>query len=826
MLSAASLGGPRWTINADVNPAQLNETIVIDQNPEDATQVRVTINGQVYDVRSVDRLRSITINAGAGNDTVNVQLPDSLGSIVVTVNGGAGNDTLTADNAGAILRGGDGDDILNGGAGNDRLLGGSGADILNGNGGDDLLLGEEGEDNLRGGTGNDRLIGGKGQDWIYSADQTDNVRADRVDRIGLEQIGGLRQFQSEADFQDWLVHSAELSQRLGYGNVFFIGGGGVALDVLRTPVNSTTTATDGHSDTNTQVDGVDEQDIVETDGDYIYTIRGGELLIIDVRQPEDSNIVSRTQLPGWASGMYLDGDRLTVISTVNHWRNWGPILDDTVDSMRFAYPIWNWRPETEVLTFDISDRETPQLLEDTTFSGSVSTSRAVDGRIYLVVNNNLWFGYQDYLYPPTINLLPSTNTVDHPLPPIIDWDTTLPQYTTKSYDASGQVTETTGLLLDYSTTWAPNDPLKNTSLTSIVMFDIHHGGAGIDSSTTTFGISGEVYASADALYLAESDWSNQVWTASIHSGPVTNLYKFDLTPEGSTLAATGTVDGTILNQFSMDEHDGYFRIATTSNSWQNDQSCNVFVLQQQEGKLVEVSALTGLSPTERIYAARFIGDHVYLSTFRQIDPLLSIDLSDPLDPFVAGELKVPGYSSYLQQWGDHHLISIGQDADPQTGRVTGLQLSMFDISDSEHPSLVGTYKISTTAWSSYSQAEWDHLAFSLFDEQGILAIPVSGWSSNSNYTSQLDVFQLDAEDGFTLLGTVEHDSQVQRSLRIGDELFSLSDSSLKINSLFDPTIEIADVLLPDPNPLPDPDPFPYPIVIEPPIIIGPIVVAL
>ena len=813
LLSAASITGARWTINADIDSSRLSETIVVDQNPDDPSQVRVTINGSVFAVRSADRLRSITINAGAGDDTVNVQLPPSLGSIVVTVNGGGGNDILNAGNSPAILRGGDGDDILNGGEGDDRLEGGKGSDILNGNGGNDQLFGEDGEDNLRGGTGIDRLVGGKGRDWIYSTSVTDNVKSDRADMVAPEEVGGLQRFSSQGQFQTWLEHSAVVSQRLGYGNVFYVRAGSADVD-SNTPQN---TAGSGHSDTNTQVDGVDEQDIVETDGNYIYTIRGNELLIIDVQQPEDSNIVSRIDLSGWGTGMFLDGDRLTVISTVNSWGPWLPYVDDalagnSVDSLRCAPPYWNWRPKTAVVTYDISDRADVKVVEETTFDGTVNTSRAVDGRIYLVVNNSLWFGYDPLPYPniPTI----SSNSA----PGVIDWKSALPQYSTKSYDAAGNVTKTSGSLLDYTSTWAPNDPLQNSSMTSIVMIDIHQGDAGIDDSTTVFGMSGEVYASTEAIYIAETDWSNLATIGTVQSSTVTNIYKFDLTTDGSTLAATGRVDGVIVDQFSMDEHDGYFRIATTSNAWQNNQSCNVFVLEQREDTLFEVSSLTGLSPTERIYSARFIGDHVYLSTFLQIDPLLSIDLGDPENPFVAGELKVPGYSSYLQQWGNHYLISIGQDADPQTGRVTGLQLSMFDISDSEHPTLVGTYKISTAAWSSYSQAEWDHLAFSLFDAEGILAIPVSGWSANSEYTTELQVFQLDGEEGFQLLGTVEHDSPVQRSLRIGDQLFSLSDSSLKINSLWDPTVEVADLTLPEPSPIPEPNPDPFPI----PIIIGPI----
>lgn len=821
LLSASSsMSAGRWTINADVDPGNPSEIIVVQQSPTDSNKLQVVINGTTFSEKSAKRVRAITINSGAGDDTVTVQLPESLNRISVTVNGGSGNDNLTA-NSHATLRGGDGDDVLTGSEANDSLFGGKGDDILVGNGGDDLLQGDDGGDTLRGGEGRNRLNGGKGRDWIYSGDDADSVATDDTDVRGIEKQGGLQQFQSETDFQEWLIHSAAVNLQLGRGNIFYATMGAPWMDSVRgtsTPGSESTAGAGGDfSGTNTQVNGVDEQDIVETDGNYIYTVNGEELVIVDVRDPAAASVVSRTELAGWGSEMYLDGDRLTVISSVSWWHAWDVYPVGMMADARFAMPIWNWRPQTEVTTYDISNPAEPKLLEDTTFDGSVSTSRSVDGRIYLVANNNLWLWQPDVYY---ITLEGDTDASGSIVPEDpadlskLDWSTVLPQYTTKSYDAEGNETITTGSLLETPNIWAPNDPLQNTSLTSILMIDIHQGEAGIDSTTTVFGVTGDVYASANSLYLASQDWSNVSWDGSDTSGPMTALYKFDLTTDGSTLAASGSVDGTILNQFAMDESDdGSFRIATTSNTWQANESSNVFVLQQQGDKLVTVSSLTGLSPGERIYSARFLGDQLYLSTFHQVDPLLSIDLSDPLNPTVDGQLEVPGFSSYLQQWGDHFLVSIGQDADPETGRVTGLQLSLFDIGDTQNPQLVSTYKLSITAWDTYSQAQWDHHAFSLFDEEGILAIPVSRWDVETGYSAQLDVFQLDEMTGFKLLGAVSHDSEVLRSLRIGDDLFSLSYSTLKINDLTNPATEIAEVVLQIPDPVIDPT--------DPPVVILP-----
>ncbi|MDB5386142.1 MAG: hypothetical protein JWM11_1788, partial [Planctomycetaceae bacterium] len=792
LLSASSsLAFNHWTINADVDPANPSETIIVEQDPADTSKIQVTINGTVFAEQTAKRVRSITVNAGAGDDTVQIALPASLNRISIAIYGGDGNDTLEAGSGRTTLHGGKGDDILTGGTNNDKLYGDDGSDILNGLGGNDSLSGGNGSDTLRGGGGVNNLSGGKGKDWLYS-----NPGADKVSGVSSDQVisnkTDLQQFQSDSDFQNWLAHAAAENIRLNLGGF----SGGLQLDSRTTvegmapasnaPVASAAGSTD-FSTTNTQVAGVGEQDIIETDGNYVYTISGNELVIVDVRLPESANVVSRTQLSGWGSEMYLDGDQLTVISTVNDWTGWGPIMPlgaaTTVSGAAapaitgdfMMRPIF-WHPKTEVVTYDISDPTKPTVEEDTTIDGSVNASRSIDGRIYLVLNNYLNLPQPEWTYVPAANPDDYGTWVEESMDQYqarlasFDFNSIIPTYTTKSFDASGVETDTSGKLLHGTDVWTPTDPLTNNDILTVAMIDIHHGAAGIDSTTSIFGVNGDVYASTTALYVAAQDWSNVTWDGSGDQSAKTDVFKFDLTPDGSNYVASGTVDGTIIDQFSMDESGGCFHIATTSSMWQNQQSNNVFVVQQQGDSLTTVSSLTGLSPTERIQSARYVGSQLYLSTFRNVDPLLSLDLSDPLNPVVAGQLEVPGFSSYLQAWGDHDLISIGQDADPTTGVVTGMQLSMFDISDPEHPMLVGTYKIGIKAWDSYSQALWDHHAFSLFNQAGILSIPVSHWDDTNGYSSDLDVFQLDPTTGFQLLGQINHGSEVERSLMLGDNL--------------------------------------------------------
>jgi len=185
-----------------------------------------------------------------------------------------------------------------------------------------------------------------------------------------------------------------------------------------------------------------------------------------------------------------------------------------------------------------------------------------------------------------------------------------------------------------------------------------------------------------------------------------------------------------------------------------------------------------------------------VSTFRQIDPLFVIDLANPAKPRVVGELKVPGFSSYLHPLDSTHLLGVGRDVDPNTGRVLGLQLSIFDVGDPADPKRSATYTFAGDGWESWSAALWDHHALSWFAEQGILALPVQqgDWWAGS---TGLVVFKVDTHstDGFTNLGTISHDGPVQRAVRIGDYLYSVSSEQVKVHRLDAPTVELAAVTL-------------------------------
>jgi len=333
----------------------------------------------------------------------------------------------------------------------------------------------------------------------------------------------------------------------------------------------------------------------------------------------------------------------------------------------------------------------------------------------------------------------------------------------------------------------------------------------------------DVYASQHNLYVAESSrWWWGWWHDPLDLTTV--IHKFELTGEVETpvvYAATGEVPGWLLSQFSMGEHDGYLRVATTELDrwwfWMDDETQEepgnlVSVLaDNNHGELEVVGQLDGIAPGEQIYAARFIGDKGYLVTFVQVDPLFTLDLSDPTDPRIVGELKLPGYSAYLHPMGEDYLLTVGMDGN-ENGTINGLAVSVFDVSDFAHPTLAHQYTIEADPdlWSS-SEALGDHHAFTF--HRGVLSMPVDiyGWLDRSGWQwlNGLLVLEIDPLAGITQLGFVDHESMaspagsgrrssqpIRRSMYVEDFLYSLSELGIKVNELLHPEVEVTTVLFP------------------------------
>ncbi|HUG32943.1 MAG TPA: beta-propeller domain-containing protein, partial [Acidimicrobiia bacterium] len=277
--------------------------------------------------------------------------------------------------------------------------------------------------------------------------------------------------------------------------------------------------------------------------------------------------------------------------------------------------------------------------------------------------------------------------------------------------------------------------------------------------------------------------------------PTTGIHKFDISDADSTrYLASGSIEGYLLNQFAMDEHEGMLRVASTTTPWWSgsgpESESRVTILREIGGGLVRVGVIDGLGKTEQIYSVRFMGDVAYVVTFRQTDPLYTLDLTDPRGPELVGALKIPGYSAYLHPVGDGLLMGIGQDATDE-GRVLGTQVSIFDVSDLSDPTRVDTFTLSE---GTNSSVEYDHHAFLYWE--GLAVIPIQEWHwDDKGEEVFMGAIGLTVGDDGRLgqLGEVVHPggdseswdwrAQILRSVVVGDSLYTISGKGIMKSDL-------------------------------------------
>ncbi len=612
-----------------------------------------------------------------------------------------------------------------------------------------------------------------------------------------------------------------------------------------------TNDSDGPSDystTNVQEAGVDEPDIVKTNGNYTYVIDpswygNNSIHIVQTWPIADTAEVATVELEGYPYSMFLSGTKLITYSYVYDL----PTSD--ADPNRYGYG-------TRISIIDVADPENPEELRQIDLEGSLTDARMIDADVYTVVNT--------YAYtPPAINDLLN----DPSLPDNSDyWQKTEDEQAAIREEARRiwrpQVAEIVGsmdvtTLLPRMWDHAPGelvDPEPISACTDVYhpqgisrpsMLTVAHLGIddddGTDVSTTTLMADGwQVYASTDALYIAQSSW--WWWWGWGNLDQTTNIHKFALEGANTTYVASGTVDGWIGDQFSFSELDGYLRVATSDFWWWGcwGDACtenpdppanNVFVLQESGAALNVVGELTGIAPEEMIQATRFLGNKGYMVTFQQTDPLFTIDLTDPTNPEIAGELVMPGYSSYLHPVGDDKLLAVGMAGD-DTGNITGLKVTLFDVSDFANPRIADELDLSAGEWS-YSEALWDHHAFTYHNDNLSLPFYTYTWDeANGTSDSFSGILSIDVDTTNGTLdevGRISHDdlvadsvclwdeywvdyypsgtpdfsycdddyywyASVRRSVVIEQNLLSISDYGIKVTDLADPTDEKARVL--------------------------------
>jgi hypothetical protein len=584
---------------------------------------------------------------------------------------------------------------------------------------------------------------------------------------------------------------------VGYGSYGAIGHGSGSVATAKLT-----------SKTNVQVDGVDEPDIVKTDGRYVYMIANGALHIVEALRPRR---VSTTRLAGFARDLVLEGDRVAVFASSRQG----------TERCTYGYDceVAGDGSSTTITTLDVSNRAAPRRVRTVGLSGSLMAARRIGHTVHVVVADG------------------DTATAD-----FVTWPEDVPQCGTEQRVVNAKffalraknervIRASTSLptITDQGVTKDLCAGLLESrfdsahTFTSVVSFDLTDATAAAASATVR-SRPGVVFASPDALYLAthRRRRAGALWYDDQPAvNEATEVHKFHLGPRpGDTrYLSSGTVPGHVLSPFAMDEWRGDLRVATTRGKVPDPKvESQVTILREGPRGLARVGALEHLARGEDLRAIRFDDDRGYLVTFKKTDPLFVVDLADARSPRVLGELKIPGFSTYLHRVSRDRLLSVGFDANDHGDYATfdGLLLQLFDVTSPTAPKLLHREKIGSRG--SSSTAATDHLAFNYLPERGLLALPVTqcerggdGVAGTEVAFSGLSVYRVSEAAGFERLGGVAHahardaracgtwwshaTSEVKRSVFLDDLVYSMATDRVKVQRLGALGVDVADVSL-------------------------------
>lgn len=480
------------------------------------------------------------------------------------------------------------------------------------------------------------------------------------------------------------------------------------------------------STTNLQVAGVDEADVIKNDGKFIYIIKGSELRVVEAYPAENMKELVNFTLGDanetfTPSEMYVDANTLTVIGS--DYKELTPMPMDATGKMApssMIYPPYYNNNRTKVFVLDITDRTKPLVKRAVEFDGYYNTSRKVGNTLYMVMN----YGYSPVVYYDTPMMLDSAGVSSSggaTTSPAVSAEAIVPKMLDTKKGTEEMVAPCSKIRI------LPKDHNANFLITAAVPLNDLTKDV---SRSVIVGSSDNIYASQSNLYVAANDWGGGYYRYYGDYG--TAVYRFALGNGTIEYKSKGKVPGQLLNQFSMDESGGYFRIVTTKNEYVpgSQINSNLYVL---DSNMFLTGKIENIAPGEKLYSARFMGNKAYLVTFKRVDPFFVVDLSDPRDPKIAGKLKIPGYSNYLQPYDDNHILGFGDDidetlVDPDSDFLPydakkGFKISMFDVTDLANPKEIFKEVIGERGTS--SDVSYNHKAL-LFDKnKQLLALPIT-----------------------------------------------------------------------------------------------------
>ncbi len=546
------------------------------------------------------------------------------------------------------------------------------------------------------------------------------------------------------------------------------------------------------STTNVQVEGVDEADIVKTDGNYIYSIYNTSkplskydkvtnkqmIQITSTLRTGEMKTIQKIELPAneQINEMYIKDSKLVVISIPEQRfleRSSGKIISQQeyskLQQNHFSNNQANRREDnffeqykaivqTTARLYDVTEPTNPKIVREFSQEGNYLSSRLIEDDLYLVTNQ---YSYQDY---------EDKAVSDQDIVPF-----------TKDSVTGDEMT-----LVDPDSICIVPNP---SAYSFVIVSGFNISNLKEAKTEAVLGAGHTVYASKNALYLFSEDYGDQNKTFSnkVGSSPSAKnrILKYSLDNGVPKLASEGQVPGQVLNQFSVDEHEGNLRIATTTYQYNKGSVNNIYVLDNQ---LKQIGAIEGLAPGEHIESVRFMGEKGYVVTFKQVDPLFALDLSNPTQPKVTGQLKIPGFSEYLHPYSENLLIGLGHNTiDRKNGmaRLAELKLSLFDVSDANNPREIQAMPLDGF----YSEALNNHKAVLFSKEKNLIAFPMD---------NQYVIYTINPDSGFTLAHSFKDSTSNapykeemmyymggSRGVYVDDVFYIVSSYSIKAYSLTD-----------------------------------------
>jgi hypothetical protein len=639
----------------------------------------------------------------------------------------------------------------------------------------------------------------------------------RMNRFIDLQISSIRYWESQQSFFGGLRGDVAMEDGATAGS----GG-----------ANEDSAAGPAHSETNTQIEGVDEADIVKTDGERVYALHGGSLTVLKSWPIADLGIEGAVDIEGYPYEMFVEGGKAVVYSNVdrqNVYSQAGKALPSRGGSSGAGADCFDcggyyYEPLTKITVLDISTMSTPQVLAEHFIEGNYVSARRIGTRVQTVVSGGSHEVFD--LYPEfytwdedddsddLIEAYEELRTRNEAAIAKATLDDLLPD----RFVAGTAGIQEAGLACQ--DVYVPTSGTTEFGVTQVHSLDL----AALDAetpATIVFGATHTIYQNHDNLVLAAQSWSQHasmgpVW--DLADDPVslvgTHLHAFALTEGDGRPAyrASATVPGALDDQFGIDEKDGVIRIATTeqiasATDWGTTANA-LFTLNYDGRSLTPLGEVRDLAPGEQIFSTRYVGDRAYVVTFRQVDPLFVFDLADPANPRLTAELKIPGFSEYMHPLaGGTHLFTIGVDGD-NTGATGGVALQIFDVTDPAAPKLTHKLALSDDSSWSWSEALYNHKALTFYEDT--LAFPLEGYSDFGGSRSGLALFKIDPVAGITDLGRIDHTPffqqnqsnycyygyGVRRGVFIEDHVLSISEAAVVASPLASLSTPTATVSLP------------------------------